>query len=56
VSELWKCWYCRTELIHGADVDVEYADGPAIESNLSCPDCGCLVLVYKTLDATEQHE
>ncbi len=50
MTELWKCWYCSTELIHGADVDVEYAEGAAIESNLSCPNCGCLVLVYKTLD------
>ena len=50
MSELWKCWYCSTELIHGGDVDV---DG-GIESNLSCPNCGCLVLIYKALDDEDE--
>ncbi len=34
---------------------VEYAEGPAIESNLNCPNCGCLVIVYKALDAEEEN-
>jgi hypothetical protein len=51
----WVCGYCSTALVHGGDTDVDWADGPGIETNLSCPGCGCLVLVYIQLDAEEEN-
>ncbi len=41
------CWHCGTELIWGGDHDIE-EDHPhfSMETNLSCPKCDCLVIVY----------
>ena len=41
-----KCWHCKTELIWGGDSDCEDHEGFLMETNLSCPNCKSLVLVY----------
>ena len=41
-----NCWHCNTELIWGGDVDCEMMDGYEIETNLSCPQCESLTLVF----------
>jgi|TARA_R110002051_G_scaffold65603_1_gene118837 hypothetical protein len=42
-----KCWHCNENLIWGGDHDVEDDEGnKMIETNLSCPNCESLVLVY----------
>lgn len=46
-----KCWHCETELIWGADHDIEDNDDYSIVTNLSCPECKCLVEVYLPTDA-----
>lgn len=42
-----NCWHCSNELIWGGDNDVEDDEGNELmETNLSCPNCDSLVLVY----------
>jgi len=43
-----NCWSCNTELIWGGDHDVETMDSEehSLLTNLSCPNCEALVLVY----------
>lgn len=41
-----KCWHCKAELIWGGDNDCEDHEGFLMETNLSCPKCESLVLVY----------
>lgn len=42
-----KCYHCATELIWGGDHDCsEDMDDYIVETNLSCPNCGCLTIVY----------
>ena len=43
-----KCWHCNTELIWGADHDIEEDENEEyiMETNLSCPNCRTFVLVY----------
>jgi hypothetical protein len=50
-----NCWHCGTELIWGGDHDVlcrtpiyrhESNEEYVMETNLSCPKCNCLVLVF----------
>ena len=41
-----NCWHCGTELIWGGDHDVEDNEEYVMETNLSCPECQALVLVY----------
>jgi RNase P subunit RPR2 len=41
-----NCWHCKTELIWGGDHDGEYEDEYDMCTNLSCPSCDSLVLVY----------
>ena len=42
-----NCYSCNTPLIWGGDHDTEEDDGEhSIETNLSCPNCGALVIVY----------
>ena len=41
-----NCWHCNTELIWGGDHDVEDNEDYDIVSNLSCPECHCLVEVW----------
>ena len=37
-----KCWHCETELIWGADHDVEDDDTYDTVTNLHCPKCYCV--------------
>ena len=40
------CWHCGDQLIWGGDHDCEDRhEDFVMETNLSCPQCGCLVLV-----------
>ena len=42
-----NCWHCNTELIWGGDHDIsEENEEYLIVSNLSCPNCNCIVDVY----------
>ena len=42
-----NCWHCNTELIWGGDHDIdEEEDDYSMVTNLSCPNCKCLVEVY----------
>ena len=44
-----NCWHCKTELIWGGDhdCDVESMHNEYnMVTNLSCPGCGSMVLVY----------
>ena len=41
-----KCYNCGTELIWGGDHDCEDDEEHAIVTNLSCPECDALHLVY----------
>ena len=42
-----NCWNCNTELIWGGDHDDEDGEGnQIIVTNLSCPECESLVLIY----------
>ena len=46
-----KCWHCETELIWGGDHDIEDNNDYSLVTNLSCPECKCLVEVYLPTDA-----
>ena len=50
-----NCWHCKTELIWGGDHDCEEDSEFSMETNLSCPKCESLVLVYlpKEKEASE---
>ena len=43
-----NCWSCKSELIWGGDHDIPIEDDQehSIVTNLSCPKCEALVLVY----------
>ena len=42
-----NCWHCNDELIWGGDHECdEDNEEYVIETNLSCPTCGSLVMVY----------
>ena len=41
-----NCWHCKTELIWGGDHDCDDSLAYSIETNLTCPVCDCMVLVY----------
>ena len=45
-----RCWHCDTEVIWGGDHDADDTDAFDMVTNLSCPKCGSLVLVYATND------
>jgi len=51
-----KCWACQTKLIWGGDHSGEdYGNEEYyIVSNLSCPECEALVLVYHQKIETEE--
>ena len=55
-----KCWHCETELIWGADHDIEDDDTYDMVTNLHCPICYCVVDVYypskKTIEEYEEYE
>ena len=41
-----KCWHCNTELIWGGDHDIEDDEEFIMATNLSCPNCKTLVMVF----------
>ena len=47
-----NCWHCKTELIWGADHDIDSEDDNyfynnySMVTNLSCPKCNSIVDVY----------
>ena len=50
-----KCWHCDTELIWGGDHDIEHEDEEfCMETNLSCPNCGSLHIVYLPKDKQQE--
>ena len=50
-----KCWHCATKLIWGGDHDDEDGEGnKMIVTNLSCPKCNTVVLVYYTITETKE--
>jgi len=55
-----KCWHCETELIWGADHDIEDDDTYDMVTNLHCPKCYCVIDVYypseKTIKEYEEYE
>ena len=43
-----NCWHCGTELIWGSDHDMDsFSDEYDMVTNLSCPNCGAAVEVYR---------
>ena len=43
-----NCWYCGTELIWGGDHDLDgFSEEYDVVTNLSCPNCGAAVEVYR---------
>ena len=49
-----KCWHCNAELIWGNDFDIDEEDDYyQMETNLTCPKCDCLVLVYLPKDGND---
>ena len=43
-----NCWHCGTELIWGGDSDLDgFSEEYDMVSNLSCPNCGAAVEVYR---------
>jgi len=47
VRDNMKCWHCDTELIWGGDHDIDEEDENfMMETNLGCPNCGSLTIVY----------
>ena len=50
-----NCWHCGTELIWGGDHDIEDSEDYDMVTNLSCPNCGAYVEVYRP-NQVEQKE
>tara|TARA_R110000787_G_scaffold184361_1_gene296285 strand:- start:155 stop:349 length:195 start_codon:yes stop_codon:yes gene_type:complete len=48
-----NCWHCKTDLIWGGDHDADDSDFFTIVTNLSCPKCNSLVLVYSGVEEEE---
>ena len=43
-----NCWHCGTELIWGGDSDLDgFSEEDDVVTNLSCPNCGAAVEVYR---------
>ena len=52
-----NCWHCGTELIWGGDHDLEdMTDEYDMVTNLSCPNCGAYVEVYRPNLKHESHK
>ena len=49
-----KCYNCGTELIWGGDHDCEDNEDYTIVTNLSCPNCGALHIVYLPKDKQQE--
>jgi len=43
---MMNCWHCNAELIWGGDDDTEEDEEYCMVTNLSCPTCSSMVLVY----------
>lgn len=41
-----NCYVCKTELIWGGDEDGDEGEEHLIVTNLSCPECEAMVIVY----------
>jgi len=50
-----NCWHCNSDLIWGGDHDCEDDHEYVMVTNLSCPSCDALVLVYMP-DIKEEEE
>jgi len=46
-----NCWHCNTELIWGGDHEAEGSTVYTMVTNLTCPTCDSLVLVYSGVRA-----
>ena len=52
-----KCWHCGTELIWGGDHDIDHEDAEyCMETNLSCPNCNALHIVYLPKDESDDKQ
>jgi len=51
-----NCWCCDADLIWGGDHDIDedssLSEDYLIETNLSCPECNALVIVYHAKNKT----
>ena len=48
-----NCWHCNTDLIWGGDHDADDGDLYSVVTNLWCPKCSSLVLVYSGIEEEE---
>jgi len=49
-----NCWHCKdTELVWGADHEAEGSTVYSMVTNLTCPKCSALVLVYSGVEESE---
>ena len=48
------CWHCNSKLIWGGDNETDDGVYYSIVTNLSCPECGSLVLVYSPEETEEE--
>ena len=49
-----NCWHCKdTELVWGADHEAEGSTVYSMVTNLTCPKCSALVLVYSGVEEIE---
>ena len=52
-----NCWHCGTELIWGGDHDLEdMTDEYDMVTNLSCPNCGAYVEVYRAITSEKKQK
>lgn len=49
-----RCWHCDTELVWGGDNNLDDSEEYIMETNLSCPKCESLVLVYYPRENTNE--
>ena len=51
-----RCWHCNTRLIWGGDRDCHEDSAFVMETNLKCPKCKSLVLVYYPNEDEKEEE
>ena len=51
-----NCWHCGTELIWGGDHDLDDVEEYDMVTNLSCPNCGAYVEVYRPIQKEKKGE
>lgn len=49
-----NCWHCNHALIWGGDHDCEVDDEYDMVTNLTCPNCAAMVLVYLSFDKKDE--